>query len=425
MPSFQSNNLITAIFPIDPSLKSQLARGAGGAFAVKIAAMGSAFLLQVILARILGLEGFGIYIYALTLMNFAAMFGRLGMDTASVKCVAAYHGTNDWAKLSGFISFSNTLSLSLGLLVGVASVAVFYVIDVPEKHSLIKPIWIACLLLTPLNALIFTINAQLRGFKCIVPSQSANDVLRPLFIILTIAILYYAAKDKVSASVALCVHALSATVVLTIMIILLKKYIDLKPKEVRPIYEYRHWVLSALPFLGIAVANLVIAQADILMLGSLGSPTEAGLYAPARRIGNLITIVLTSVNAIAAPLFSELYTQGKKDELQNTVRTAAKWIFLFSVPCCILVMIFAKPLLLLFGTEFQKGYQALQIIAGAQLVNALAGSVGFLLMMTNHQSKASLIMMVCALLNLSLNFFLIPHFGIIGAAWSNFLTTVF
>ena len=424
MPNFHTSEKFLAIFKKKQSIGSQLARGAGGAFAVKIVAMSAAFFLQVVLARVLGLESFGVYIYALTWMNFSALFGRVGMDTASVKFVAAYNGTQNWSKLRGFLTFSNRLALSWGLLAGIAALVIFRGIDIPDKNNLVRPIWIACLILTPLNAVSYTTAAQLRGLKCIVSSQAANDIVRPLCILLCVIILYFAMQSQISASLALASHVFSALLVLAVLICLSKKTTGPIPTADKPSYEYRHWMLSAVPFLGIAVANLVIAQADILILGALGSPTEAGLYAPARRIGNLITIVLTSVNTIAAPLFSELYAQGKTNALQKAVHMAANWIFIFSVPCCIIVMIFAKSILLLFGPEFQISYRALQIIAGAQLLNALAGSVGFLMMMTDHQNKASFLMIICAIINLLLNFFLIPIFGIIGAALSNFVTTI-
>ena len=424
MPLLHLANILPRTFQKDKSLSDQLALGSGGAFAVKMVALASAFFLQVLLARILGLEGFGIYIYALTWMNFGALLGRLGMDTASVKLVSAYKATQALRKLSGFLLFSRRFALSFGLGAGITSLALFNLIDSPVRESLIHPIWIACLVLTPLNALIFTMNAQLRGFKCIARSQAANDVVRPLFVILIMAFIYYTVQTQVSAVVALFTHVFSALLVLIIMHRLLKKYrVDI-PDHSHACFEYRHWILTAIPFFFIALANLVMAQADILILGLLSGPTEAGLYAPARRIGNLITIVLTSVNTIAAPLFSELYAQGKIDDLQHTVRMAAKWIFAFSVPICIGVIVFAAPLLLLFGPDFRHGYQALQIIAGAQLVNALAGSVGFLMIMSGQQNKASLLMVLCALLNIVLNFLLIPTHGIMGAAWANFITTV-
>ena len=425
MPPISLTYMFKAVFEADSSLKKQLARGAGGAFAIKITAMASAFVLQVVLARMLGLENFGVYVYALTWMNFSAMVGRLGLDTASLRFVAAYNGTQNWTKLSGFISFTNRTVLIFGLIVGLAAIGLFYFLGSTTETTMVRSIWIACLILTPLNAIILTKNSQLRGLKCIVPSQAANDVLRPLLILTILPILFLIFPSHVNAPIALGAHAISACIVLGLMHVMLNRHINPSVKDAGTDNDFRNWLLTALPFLGIALANLIIAQADLLMLGALASPTEAGLYAPARRIGNLITMVLTSVNAIAAPMFAELHAQGKMKDLQETVRMAGKWIFIFSVPCCIAVMVFAKPLLFLFGPEFVNGYRALQIIAGAQLINALAGSVGFLMMMSGHQNRASFLMVLCALGNIALNYLWIPSYGIIGAAWANFVTTVF
>ena len=81
-------------------------------------------------------------------------------------------------------------------------------------------------------------------------------------------------------------------------------------------------------------------------------------------------------------------------------------------------------LLRLFGPGFDVARPALLILAGAQLVNALAGSVGILMSMTGHQNAVSVVLAFAAALNVGLNFALIPRYGLIGAAVATGLATV-
>ena len=83
------------------SIQRILVRGASGAFVVKIGGVLSAFFLQVLLARVLGVEEFGIYIYALTWMNFGSMLGRLGIETAGLRLIAAYNAREEWGLFKG------------------------------------------------------------------------------------------------------------------------------------------------------------------------------------------------------------------------------------------------------------------------------------------------------------------------------------
>lgn len=80
-------------------------------------------------------------------------------------------------------------------------------------------------------------------------------------------------------------------------------------------------------------------------------------------------------------------------------------------------------LLSLFGSEFTVGYSALVILTVGQLVNALAGSVGFIMTMTGHQREAAWVTFGSTVLNISLNAILIPRFGIEGAATATAFTT--
>ena len=80
------------------------------------------------------------------------------------------------------------------------------------------------------------------------------------------------------------------------------------------------------------------------------------------------------------------------------------------------LMIFGKPILGLFGEEFKNGYLSLLILIVGQLVNALSGSVGYIMVMTGKQKQASIVFAISAALNIIMNLIFIPIFGIAGAA---------
>ena len=77
-----------------------------------------------------------------------------------------------------------------------------------------------------------------------------------------------------------------------------------------------------------------------------------------------------------------------------------------------------------FGPAFESGAVCVLCLAFGQLVNALCGPVMYLLNMTGHERVAQRILWVAALLNLALNVWAIPRFGILGAAASTAATMV-
>jgi O-antigen/teichoic acid export membrane protein len=91
---------------------------------------------------------------------------------------------------------------------------------------------------------------------------------------------------------------------------------------------------------------------------------------------------------------------------------------LFASPILILIIIFSSNILRFFGDDFTIGSNVLIILAIGQFFNVVTGSVGNLLMMSGHEREMRNIVALCAIVNLILNFILIPYWNIIGAAIS-------
>ena len=84
-----------------------------------------------------------------------------------------------------------------------------------------------------------------------------------------------------------------------------------------------------------------------------------------------------------------------------------------------------KYILLLWGSEFLESFWILIIISLGQLFNVSTGCTGFFLMMTGHEKLIGKITFISLLINLTLNFIMIPKFGAIGAALATSFTVIF
>jgi O-antigen/teichoic acid export membrane protein len=72
--------------------------------------------------------------------------------------------------------------------------------------------------------------------------------------------------------------------------------------------------------------------------------------------------------------------------------------------------------LLLFGREFTRGAAAVVILSIGQIINAMMGSVGVLLLMAGYEREVAIAAAISAALNVLLNLIMIPSLGIAGAA---------
>ena len=158
---------------------------------------------------------------------------------------------------------------------------------------------------------------------------------------------------------------------------------------------------------------VLTSQVDIVMLGAFTSTENVGIYAVVIKLGMMITFILTSINMVLAPKFAELYYSNDLESLRNVAQKSSKIIFYTTIPLLLILIIFGKPILSLFGSEFIFGYWALVFVALGQFVNTICGSTGYFMNMTGNQKEFNKIMMFATLLNIILNYILIPIFGIV------------
>jgi len=77
-----------------------------------------------------------------------------------------------------------------------------------------------------------------------------------------------------------------------------------------------------------------------------------------------------------------------------------------------------------FGPEFIAGSSALVILACAQLVTVMVGSVGLILVMSGKQNLMMYNTLGICLFNILLNYLLIPPYGIMGAAVASTISII-
>ena len=174
----------------------------------------------------------------------------------------------------------------------------------------------------------------------------------------------------------------------------------------------------------IAGTHVIMNNTDVIMIGMIIDTLQAGIYSVAARLAALVTVSLGFVNMVLTPNIIEYFFNERRVELQNFISISVRIVALFAVPIFFLLMIFGKPILGLFGEEFKNGYLTLVILIVGQLVNALSGSVGYIMVMTGKQKHAGIVFAVSAALNIVMNLILISFFGIAGAAAATALSLI-
>jgi len=398
-----------------------LARGATGVFLVKVIGAGLVFILQIIFARLLGPKQYGIYVYAWTVVNILAIFSLLGFQTSLVRFIAEYNIKKQWNLFLGILQSSKQLALSFSFIIIFIGLATIYLLGKSVSFDLKVAISIALFVLPPL-VLMRLQEASLRALKQVIYSNLLYEVIRPVLTIFIVFSLFFLLHKNLDASYAMI--GIFIAIFLTALngAVFLRRFLPDEVRKVQPNFANKEWLKVSLPLLLIAAMHIIFNKTDIIMLGALKGPEQTGIYSVAVNVSILISFALTAINFILAPMISELYHTNRKKELQRIIALAARAIFIFTLFMSLVLIIFGKSILGLFGKAFIIAYVPLLILLAGQIINSLSGSVGSIMSMSSQQNAMGFIIGASTVVNIILNITLIPKFSLIGAAIATAVT---
>jgi O-antigen/teichoic acid export membrane protein len=183
------------------------------------------------------------------------------------------------------------------------------------------------------------------------------------------------------------------------------------------------WSFSAAMF-GVGIMEFFIGQTDRVALGFFRGAHAVGIYTMATALIAYEPIILQSVNQIFAPVISDLHTRGEHALLGRLFQTLTKWMLGLTLPLAIVMIAYARPIMRIFGHDFEAGWPILVIGTCGQLVNCGVGSVGNLLLMSGNQRRLIRVQGVMAVVMVLLSVKLIPIWGALGAAVAAAITNV-
>lgn len=396
------------------SLLATLVRGASIALSIQVASSGIVYASQVLLARWMGSEEYGIYDYVSAVSLSLALLAGFGLPGTVLRFIPTYRAQQHWSYLQGIIRGSWWQTLIASLVISGCSTGIWL-----QSHGtrnlgeyalpLLVGLWT-----TPVIALVNLQREVIRGLQQIALAYIPSLILHPA-LLAGMAGVWQQQRDLTSTS-AVGLFLLSGGLILALQWLWFQRNLAAAISKARPAYETVRWWRTALPLTLLSGSQIVLSQTDTLAIGIILDAKQVGIYGAALKTSAWVPFILIAVNAIAAPLIASLYAQGDRRGLQQTISTVARWMFYPALVTAIGLISFAEPVLRLFGSEFAAAKGALIVLTLGQLVNVGSGSVGYLAIMTGHQNRAAKVMLVTAVVNVVLNWIGIPLFGIVGAA---------
>ena len=380
----------------DASLKRQALM----AFAIRVASAGLAYVSQVSFARVLGVDGYGIFSVGWTLVLVLGHVAPLGVAESAVRFLPRYHLRGQQALARGFIAMGREVSL----IGGAAFAAIGAVV------LLLMPMGDICWPILGLLACIMPFAYQdwlegvARGLDRPGLALACPYLLRPVLVGLALA------------AAAFLGHFLATLVTATIQSVLVRRAVRQEIGEGPRRNASRAWLRASAPLAGGIACDQVSAYADVLALGLLASPAEAAIYIAASKTLTLANFAQYALGVVAGRRFAAAKARGGGGALTQLAAASTRLTLVASLAAIGFVLVAGVPLLALFGKDFGGAYPVLAALCVGVLARAACGQKEAILTMLGYQKGLFLISFATLAVALIADFGLTFLYGVMGAA---------
>lgn len=380
-----------------------------------------------VLARLVGAEDYGRYVYLVSALFIAGLVGGLGMPVVSGYFVERYR----WRQrglLRGFLSLALAVSV---IGPAVATLALWGLVSATGGSMFAGfPIWLAAAFAIG-SALVQVLASYTRALERSTLAAYNEQVVQRLvpFLLLSGAVLVGAAVTPTLALVAVTLGALLAAGVMARVVIrsVRRREPGAAPtvatghvvRRLSPLWLHRSTTMMITPLFFI-----VLSETDVLMLGAFTGPTAVAIYHVARRIASMLQFFQVAVLAVGVHRFAAAHRDRDRARAQHLSDVIALASLLPALGLALIMILFGPTLLGLFGPEMVAGYTVLLILIFTSLFDSAIGPCTELLMMSGQQRIVGAINIGAGVLNIALNLALVPPFGLLGAAGATTLCVV-
>jgi O-antigen/teichoic acid export membrane protein len=288
--------------------------------------------------------------------------------------------------------------------------------DVP-KDVVSSVVIISCFAL-PTTALLLLLGRTLRALKEVGSQVLIRSFLQPISRVALILFFLAVLGNQDLKGLAYAI-VISAACCCAIALWIVHRRIGLFGKKNSAEIDKREFMSFALPLIGVDILTFLSLNADIFILGLKSSQAEIGTYMAVIRLIPILGIPLFLFSSLLTPLSAELYGQKRMDDLRALYRTSVRWIFAVSLPLTFTALIWADPLLGHLGEGFESGSTAFRVLAVTLILTGFANPAGYAVTMAGYSRVTLANSIVMTITVVILGFWLIPTYGILGAAIAN------
>lgn len=185
--------------------------------------------------------------------------------------------------------------------------------------------------------------------------------------------------------------------------------------------DWKYALPLGLPLIIHLISNLVVGQSDRILINKFLGYQSAAIYSVAYTIGTLGLMIAEATNNVWSPW----YLDNTKASSHEKINKISK-LYIFTISFIFICIILSSPeiLLLMAPKEYSSGLASLIIVAASIFFQFLYRFPLGYEQYSRNMKWVAVSTIASAILNLILNYYFIPLFGIVGSAYATFISYI-
>jgi O-antigen/teichoic acid export membrane protein len=382
-----------------------------------------AFFYTIYTARYLGAAGFGIISFALALGAILSIFTELGLSTLTVREVS-----RDKSLANKYIGNTLALKLILSSITLVSMVLVVTLLHYPPQFAAVIYYITLSFVVGAFTSIFYSVFQAYEKMEYQSVGQIINSVIMFSGILIIITYQLSIVNFGLIYLIASIISLIYGFVVCVWKFVLPKIEIDvglwksLLPKIEIDLNLWRFLIIEAIPLTISSVFLLIAFRVDTILLSIFNGNEAVGLYNAAFSLMTALMFVPFVYVSAIFPILSRLNVSSK-ELLKYSYETSFKYLLILGLPIAVGTTLLANPIILLiYKSGFTQSIVALQILIWSIPIIFINYILGTAINSINKQRDTVKTTFVAMFLNIALNIWLLPHYGLIAACFITVLT---
>ena len=394
-----------------PKKIKQIVRNAGWIIGCKLIKAVLTVVVTMITARFLGPSNYGLINYAASITAFVIPIVKLGIDSTMVHEIVE-RKNQDGAVIGTSLLLNITSAVlcifGIGVFTSIANhdetdtilVCIVYSISLIFQATEMIQYWFQAKLLSKFSAIAMLIS------YCVVTGVQ-------ILLIVNSASIYWFALS----------HSIDYALISLVLIIVYKRKCNQKLFFSRVvagemIQKSKYYIVSSLMI-------TIFAQTDRVMLKLMIDNTAVGYYSAAITCANMFAFVFAAIiDSMRPTIFED--SRISTEKFENGLVGLYSIIIYSSLLVSFLMTVFSPIIIrILYGINYMPSIAALRLVVWYTTFSYLGTVRNIWIIVNNAQRYLWIINLSGALLNIVLNYILIPVWGILGASFASLMTQIF